>query len=76
MNANSFITTDELVFAINHSEEIDRGDGMGPVAVKRGKYVYVYRTWQDKRDEDNKPMWMMIILLTSKVYQNYTNEKI
>ena len=61
MNANSYITTDELVFAINHSKEIDRGDEMGPVAVKRGKYVYVYRAWQDKRDEDDKPMWMMMI---------------
>ncbi|MBW3349563.1 hypothetical protein [Limosilactobacillus reuteri] len=61
MNANSFITTDELVNTINHSPEIDRGDEMGPVAVKRGKYVYVYRTWQDKRDEDDKPMWMMMI---------------
>lgn len=61
MNANSFITTDELIFVINHSKEIDRGDEMGPVAVSQGKYVYVYRTWQDKRDEDNKSMWMMMI---------------
>lgn len=61
MNANSFITTKELVNTINHSPEIDRGDEMGPVAVRRGKYVYVYRTWQDKRDEDDKPMWMMMI---------------
>ena len=61
MNANSYITTDELIYTINHSQEIDRGDEMGPFAVKRGKYVYVYRTWQDKRDEDDKPMWMMMI---------------
>lgn len=39
MNANSFITIKELVDTINHSPEIDRGDEMGPVAVKRGKYV-------------------------------------
>ena len=61
MNANSFITIKELVNTINHSPEIDRGDEMGPVAVRRDKYVYVYRTWQDKRDEDDKPMWMMMI---------------
>ncbi len=62
MNANSYITTDELVYTINHSQEIDRGDEMGPFAVKRGKYVYVYRTWQDARDEEErKPMWMMMI---------------
>lgn len=61
MNANSFITTAELVFTINHSKEIDRGDEMGPFAVKKGKYIFVYRTWQDKRDEDDKPMWMMMI---------------
>lgn len=61
MNANSYITTDELVYTINHSKEIDRGDEMGPFAVKRGKYVYVYRTWQDKRDEDDEPMWMLMI---------------
>lgn len=62
MNANSYITTDELVYTINHSPEIDRGDEMGPFAVKRGKYVYVYRTWQDARDEEErKPMCMMMI---------------
>ena len=61
MNANSYITTDELIYTINHSKEIDRGDEMGPFAVKRGKYIYVYRTWQDKRDEDYKPMWQMMI---------------
>lgn len=61
MNANSYITTDELIYTINHSPEIDRGDEMGPVAVRRGKYVYVYRTWQDMRDEDKKPLWMFMI---------------
>ena len=62
MNANSYITTDELIYTINHSKEIDRGDEMGPFAVKRGKYVYVYRTWQDARDEEErKPMWQMMI---------------
>lgn len=62
MNANSYIRTDELIYTINHSKEIDRGDEMGPVAVKRGKYVYVYRTWQDARDEEErKPMWQMMI---------------
>ena len=62
MNANSYITTDELVYTINHSQEIDRGDEMGPFAVKRGKYVYIYRTWQDARDEEErKPMWQMMI---------------
>ena len=60
--ANSYITTDELIYTINHSQEIDRGDEMGPFAVKRGKYVYVYRTWQDVRDEEErKPMWQMMI---------------
>ena len=44
MNANSYITTDELIYTINHNREIDRGDEMGPFAVKRGKYIYVYRT--------------------------------
>ena len=62
MNANSYITTDELVYKINHSQEIDRGDEMGPFAVKRGKYIYVYRTWLDARDEEErKPMWLMMI---------------
>ena len=62
MNANSYITTDELIYTINHSQEIDRGDEMGPFAVKRDKYVYVYRTWQDARDEEErKPMWQMMI---------------
>lgn len=51
MNANSFITTDELIYTINHSQEIDRGDEMGPVAVKRGKYIYVYRTWQNQKNK-------------------------
>ena len=40
MNANSYITTDELIYTINHSQEIDRGDEMGPFAVKRGKYAH------------------------------------
>ena len=61
MSAEEYLKTDELIERINHSQEIDRGDEMGPFAVKRGKYVYVYRTWQDKRDEDDKPMWMMMI---------------
>ena len=62
MNANSYITTDELIYTINHSKEIDRGDEMGPTAIKRGKYIYVYRTWQDARDEEErKPMWQMMI---------------
>lgn len=62
MQAEEYLTTDELVYTINHSSEIDRGDEMGPFAIKRGKYVYVYRTWQDARDEEErKPMWMMMI---------------
>ena len=62
MNANSYITTDELIYTINHSKEIDRGDEMGPFAVKRGKYVYIYRTWQDARDEEERnPMRQMMI---------------
>lgn len=34
MNAEEYLTTDELVYTINHSQEIDRGDEMGPFAVK------------------------------------------
>lgn len=61
MNANSFITTDELVFVINHSKEIDRGDEMGPYAIKKGKYIYIYPDWRDARDDDHKGRWFMMI---------------
>ena len=29
MNAEEYLTTDELIYTINHSKEIDRGDEMG-----------------------------------------------
>lgn len=34
MSAEEYLKTDELIELINHSQEIDRGDEMGPFAVK------------------------------------------
>lgn len=66
MNANSYITTDELVYTINHSDTIDNGDGMGPFAVKQGKYIYIYPDWRDARDDDYKGRWIMMIPMDIK----------
>jgi len=61
MNANSYVTTDNLIYTINNSSVIDNGDFMGPYAIKRDKYIYIYPDRRDARDDDHKGRWFMMI---------------